>query len=489
MIKKTHVFALLALLLIGTTVAVAQDGTDIEPAACVALVEQAYEVTQDACQNTGRDEACYGNIRLDAAPESLNFEQTGDIVSVTDIASLRLSSMNIDRGEWGVSLIRVRASLPEEDTMQNVELLLFGNVEIRQGVADDDAATATPPPMPPATIGITAGNNVNVRSIPSTGGAVIGVVNSGTTVIADARNAAGDWVRINLADESATPEYGWVFVSLFTIDGNVDALTITDPNAAPGATVVEEQPAGPVYGPMQAFFFTSGGEDRPCAEAPDSGILIQTPDGAGVIEFLINEVVISLGSTAYLQAIPNDAMLVSVVEGQAAVTANGTSVQAFSGMTARISLDASGLPDNSPSLEASDPSSLLSLPISILNNPITIENGITGLPPLGRYTITASGSTNCEGRPGSFVEVDSFWSFTVSIDESLNLIIEAPVFDGPMELLADGSYFGLHSNGAPFYITASSNGLTGYSIDTLVANGQFLCQDDRQYIIEYMGSS
>ncbi|QPC83665.1 SH3 domain-containing protein [Phototrophicus methaneseepsis] len=359
MIKKLRLIPLFVLLIFGATVAVAQDDVDIEPEACMALVEQAYSVTQDACEATGRDEACYGNIRLDATPDSLNFEQTGDLVNVADIESLRLSSMNIDNEEWGVSLLRLRANLPEEDTTQNVELLLFGNVEISQDVDSIDTAAETAPPV---TIDITAGNNINVRSTASTSGAVIGVVDGGATVTANARNEAGDWVRINIAEEDATPEYGWVFVSLFTVDGDVNTLSV----AAPEDTVIEEQTSDPVYGPMQAFLFTSGGEDRPCDEAPDSGLMIQTPDGAGAIDFLVNEVAISLGSTAYLQAVPSDVMTVSLVEGSAVVSVGNDSVMVTAGTQAIIPLDASGIAAGAPTVQAYADASVDALPLQLL---------------------------------------------------------------------------------------------------------------------------
>ncbi|MFN8372502.1 MAG: hypothetical protein U0694_06460 [Anaerolineae bacterium] len=49
-------------------------------------------------------------------------------------------------------------------------------------------------------------------------------------------------------------------------------------------------------------------------EAPDSGILIQTPQGAGTINLVVNEVEITLGSTAYMTAGDGE-MTVSLIEG------------------------------------------------------------------------------------------------------------------------------------------------------------------------------
>jgi pimeloyl-ACP methyl ester carboxylesterase len=52
---------------------------------------------------------------------------------------------------------------------------------------------------------------------------------------------------------------------------------------------------------MQAFTFRAGLGDAPCAQAPESGILIQTPEGAGQVTLNFNGVEIVLGSTVVLQ--------------------------------------------------------------------------------------------------------------------------------------------------------------------------------------------
>jgi hypothetical protein len=99
---------------------------------------------------------------------------------------------------------------------------------------------------------------------------------------------------------------------------------------------------------MQAFYFTSGIGDAPCAEAPDSGILIQTPKGVGEIRLRANNVDIRLGSTVYLQATPGDAMSVSVIEGHATLTAEGQTQIVPSGAVGRVPLDANGVASGSP---------------------------------------------------------------------------------------------------------------------------------------------
>jgi len=126
--------------------------------------------------------------------------------------------------------------------------------------------------------------------------------------------------------------------------------------------------------PLQAFYFKSGLNDAPCPEAPDSGVLIQTPDGAQKVDFRINEVDISLGSTIYTQAQPSGEMTLSVLEGEAEVTALGTTVIVPQGFRTRIPLDDTGSASGAPvEPEPFDPNDLSALPVGILPIPISVN--------------------------------------------------------------------------------------------------------------------
>jgi hypothetical protein len=101
---------------------------------------------------------------------------------------------------------------------------------------------------------------------------------------------------------------------------------------------------------MQAFYFSSGIGTARCDEAPQDGILIQTPSGAGSIELLVNEVSITLGSTAFLQAQSGGSMTISMLEGQAQVSAFDRIVQVPAGTQAVVPLDAIGAAAGVPTL-------------------------------------------------------------------------------------------------------------------------------------------
>src|SRR4051794_10089270 len=94
---------------------------------CPTVVQSAFKTIDDACMDTGRNQACYGNIALSAEPEpgvnTLNFHQKGDRVNLLDVKSLRLSAMDALSDSWGIALLKVQANLPDTLPGQNVTFL------------------------------------------------------------------------------------------------------------------------------------------------------------------------------------------------------------------------------------------------------------------------------------------------------------------------------------------------------------------------------
>ena len=233
---------------------------------CPELATTALETTLSTCEVMGRNQACYGNGDLEAefsdGLQDISFDQPGDVADVTQLQSLRLFPMDVDLGTWGVALISLQANLPDTLPGQGVTFLLFGDVEMM------NAET------PIMTIEFVSTGNINIRSIPSTNGAIVGSLTNGETVIANQRTEAGDWVRIQREDEII----GWVFASLLTTDGDIDDLSLNESETE---------------GNLSAYYFRTGVGDASCAEAPNSGILIQTPEGVGEVNLTLNEVILA----------------------------------------------------------------------------------------------------------------------------------------------------------------------------------------------------
>lgn len=132
------------------------------------------------------------------------------------------------------------------------------------------------------------------------------------------------------------------------------------PDTNPGQNVtfllfgdVEIENAGDA---MEAFYFRSGIGDSACAEAPDSGILIRTPEGTGNINLTVNDVEIELGSTAYLTAEAEEEMTIALLDGQAAVEAEDESQVVDAGFYVTVPMDenlsAAGPPSEPQEIES-----------------------------------------------------------------------------------------------------------------------------------------
>ncbi len=111
--------------------------------------------------------------------------------------------------------------------------------------------------------------------------------------------------------------------------------------------------------PLQAFYFKSGANDAPCAEAPSSGLLIQSPVGGQRVNLTINGVDLNIGSTVYLQAQPSGDMQISTLAGVVQVTADGQTVISVEGTSVSVPLDANGTASAAPN----QPSSLNAKPL------------------------------------------------------------------------------------------------------------------------------
>jgi hypothetical protein len=321
--------------------------------ACPDIVVQALTATDEVCQGASRNQACYGHIALSAQPQTdtanFKFDAEGDIEDVVNVKSLSLSAMDEDAGLWGVALMRLQANLSSASPKENVTLLLFGEVEIDNATQDVT--------LMDITVRTSDGSNAIVRDGP--GGWSMAALPSGTTVTATGRLEDGSWVRVQLPDERT----GWVSQVLIAED--IGELTVVD--------------AGSVYyAPMQAFYFRSVADDAACPEAPNSGLLIQTPEGDAKVTFLINEVDIQLGSTLYFQAQPDGEMTVSVVEGGATVTTGGFTSMAIAGSELTVQLDEEGHATGAPSLPRSyDMEEMEVLPVDHLDRAVTVAEPLS----------------------------------------------------------------------------------------------------------------
>ncbi len=315
--------------------------------ACPVVVETALLMVERLCGGAMRNQVCYGHVLLEAEPqpgvESFTFAGLGDIADVAALRRLRASPMDAGTGQWGVALMRLQADLPDTLPGQNVTVLLFGDVDVTN-------AGGTPVT---ATVEVTVQSGAVVVDQPSLAGMPLAdPLPAVTTLPADGRLMDDLWVHLRLPDGRA----GWVMSMM--VSGDLGVLPVMDMSGA----LVDA-----LYGPMQAFYFTTGMGDAPCAAAPESGLLIQTPEGAGSVRLRINEATVVLGSTAFLQASAGGEMAVNVVDGQAQVTAFDVTQTAPAGTRVRVPLgpdQAAAGPPSPP--EPVDPTVIGALPLGTL---------------------------------------------------------------------------------------------------------------------------
>ncbi len=245
---------------------------------CPQIVETALAATAEFCAGVGRNQACYGNVKLDAelrpAAADTRFQVVGDLVNIAHLETLRLSPMDVTVGEWGVAVMKLQANLPDTLPGQNVTFLLFGDVEIQNAVTAQDAALR----------------------------------------------------------------------------------------------------------PMQAFILRTGAKDAACDEAPESGLLVQTPAGAGQIALSVNGVEVQMGSTVFFQAGGEDGLAISTLEGVAQAAVQGESRIIVPGTWISIPIGADLRPAGPPGLPRSyarRAQMLNALPLRLLERKIEVAPPLT----------------------------------------------------------------------------------------------------------------
>ncbi len=423
-----------------------------QAATCSAIVEQALSNVENDCAATARNQACYGYVSLQATPrqgvQNFSFSKVGDLVNVSDIDTLSLSRLDPSTNTWGIALMKLQANLPDTLPGQNVTFLLFGDVHIQDATAH---STSQP------TIQISASSRVNIRSTPSTSGAVIGSIAAGQTATANGRNADGSWLRVQLPNSEAL---GWVSASVVKVSGSASSLA-----------VIDASPAASNFTPLQAFYFQAGIGKPDCQQAPEDGILIQTPKGVGEIDLRANDVDIQLGSTAFLQAQPNGVLTISVVEGEGHVSAQGKTVDVPAGTQTTIPLDANLSAAGQPSdAQPYDAALVQPLPVQVLPLKITLA------PPLtvqATPEVTAAATATAPSVPsiayqvfyqqsnlGTICALDQPFAFRVTDDN-----VTATVHYAPVDANRGSWAFQASANGANFKASGS------YTISAPAANG------------------
>lgn len=410
-----------------------------QPATCPDVVGQALVTVGDVCGAVGRNEACYGNLSLQATPRdsdlALAFDSPGDRVSIGNVEALSLADLDANVPEWGVAILSLQANIPSSLPGQVATIVLFGDVQIED--------VGGPGPALPDVVAI--GDSAPVHREPSVDAAVVGTIGREPQRVVG-RLADGSWLRVALADGVD----GWVFTPAIAIEGDALDLLVTAPDVAP--------PDGR-YGSMQAFTLRTGIGAPSCVEAPHDGILIQTPDGARAVQFQINGIDIALGSTAAVRAVWGDSMRIALLEGNASFTVPGGGSGIIRPAEVGIfKLNAHGRATGEFIVAGYSDDDISALPIVLLpravqpRTPEQLAVARSADVPEGRWRLAVADAI------GSCVRVNAH-ELDISIEriDDDTFVEHTPIQDTVFELQPDGSWvFSLTDNNRGRHITTTT---------------------------------
>ncbi len=355
-----------------------------ESTECPINVQQAFTATELLCEGLGSDLACLGNGVTDSTPregiEDFTFSNAGDTETLSNFQSLRLNTLPTDDRNWAVSVMNLPVPTESNSTV-DATLIAFGDVAMTNAVTvgeDAPVAVGSKPAI------VRALNGVIVRQLPDRTTTVIWQLTNGENFIATGRSSDNQWLRIEIPNEFRGA--GWVFAQFIEVEGGAESLPVVQPgDPVPEVSAVTHQAS-----PMQAFTFESVDVLDSCVDTPDSGILIQSPNGVpDNIRLDINGVEILLNGTAFVRAQLAGDFIISILEGQASITASDTTVPLPSGNETLISLD-TNLQPASPPFAASpyDEGRFVFLPIRLLP-----RNFVIAAPGSGTFTETTTTDT------------------------------------------------------------------------------------------------
>ena len=311
--------------------------------ACPIFVQQAYTFTEAACGRVADGVACIGNGSVSTIPFSgrnLLFANPGDQANLADIQRFQTQTMTTDLKLW-TSVIGRLAVSSVTGAQEYAEMLVFGDTVIWKSQPDVQA-TGPESTLFPATI--EAGGGVIVRQDASANSSNVWQLLNGATVQAIGRSFDQQWIRILIPSPNGGT--GWVFGRFVNVEGGSDRLPaqtnaspVSNLDAAPDSTSVTRQ----------ALKMESLPIADDCAEATDSGILLQSATVDRPVQLEINGVLLQFAGTVFLKAQVGGSMTVYNLEGKTVLVVDDRRTDLPEAYISEISMDASLSPIAAPS--------------------------------------------------------------------------------------------------------------------------------------------
>jgi hypothetical protein len=302
-LTRTSIIISLGVLLVAAALLPAHPGQAQDSGAvCPALLAEAVASVNTACPDLAEGEVCLG------AGEGDPLAAPGERASLSDLTQLATGALDPAANSLGIALFRSRFDLPV-DSEAAVTGVLFGDAVLTNRV--DPGAE----PAPTITLQNIAGYPINLRSGAGTGFAVSGSLDDRLTIVADGRNAAGDWYRV-LAETGPA----WVFRDLITIaEGDPASLVIRE-----DTDVLLDYGA-----PFQNMELLALTQEGACG-AGSAGLLLHLA-GEDTVHLGIDGVDLAFSEAALFVQGDENALQIVVLAGEASAVYNGHRVAAAAG--------------------------------------------------------------------------------------------------------------------------------------------------------------
>ncbi|MFN8373081.1 MAG: hypothetical protein U0694_09425 [Anaerolineae bacterium] len=267
---------------------------------CLDVMREAIEAALEHCAMMDSNELCYASGAQEIAARADSetpYSEPGDLIGTGLVDVLAMTS---SAEAPAIALLTPRANF----VRGQVHMVALGNVSLqnlgnwRSDFVAADAAVARR-------------NGAQIFTQPDV--PTDGYLCWGCAVRAVGRSADGLWLLVLREDDSS------VWVAAVDMEAAFDFALLP-------VVAADTVPEPPFVGAMQAFKLISGVDDAPCAGMFESGLLVQAPNVEPNALLVVNGLQISFDGTLFLQAQPDAAMIVSVLEGTALL---GTGEEAF----------------------------------------------------------------------------------------------------------------------------------------------------------------
>lgn len=278
---------------------------------CAAQIQLAFSRAFGACADLDRNAVCYGSGDLIAAYQTqvddATLDQIGDVAPLTSIDTLTLASPSVDA--WSMAFLRVQANL-ESSSQRSVLGIVYGDATLTNLIDSVPQVRAAP-------LG-----TLTIRETPDTQAEIIARVNINGEVFVNGVDEDGEWLRVQVPN---TDRLGWISAEIVDIEDDTVVLnTVTVDSRVPR--------------PFEAFRLTTS-SGQLCADAPASGLLLQSPNLEDTVQLNINGVDLTFTGTVLLAAVPDAPLTVATIEGTAIVVVGEDTLRLAAGAQAQIHAD------------------------------------------------------------------------------------------------------------------------------------------------------